>query len=206
MAGYEHCCGWVGLGGVWHPLDLPRATTWQPGGRARRRTHRFRRELPPGCHVVGLAPGRRDAAQPQRARSLVIRPPLEEPGRKAPDPESGPHGARSTMPHRQCGLGRTTGSLLLQGCNAALETKYQMFCRLALYQLSSPADGGDTCSTRHAREPPSLNSDMPLPHSAHREAYLRIDLPAAEANCCQPGLARQRHVSQLEMSYACRAR
>jgi hypothetical protein len=57
------------------------ATTRQPGRRARRRTHRFRRELPPGCRVVGLAPGRRDATQPQRAKALAIRP-HEEPGRR----------------------------------------------------------------------------------------------------------------------------
>ena len=23
MTDYEHCCGWVGLGGVWHLIDLP---------------------------------------------------------------------------------------------------------------------------------------------------------------------------------------
>jgi len=49
-----------------------RATTRQPGSRARRRTRRFCRGLPPGCRVVGLAPGRRDATQPQRAESSVI--------------------------------------------------------------------------------------------------------------------------------------
>jgi hypothetical protein len=62
--------GWTGWG---ISSTSPRATTRQPGGRARRRTHRLCSGLPPGCRAIGLAPGRRDAPQPQRARSRIPR-------------------------------------------------------------------------------------------------------------------------------------
>ena len=39
---------------VWHPLDLLKGYHPAARGRARRRTDRFRRGLPPGCRVVGL--------------------------------------------------------------------------------------------------------------------------------------------------------
>jgi hypothetical protein len=52
--------------------------------------------LPPGCRVVGLAPGRRDATQPQRARSSMIPLPLEEPGQKKHLTQNQMFGSRQT--------------------------------------------------------------------------------------------------------------
>jgi hypothetical protein len=66
------------VGGVWHPIDLRRATTRHPGGRARRRTHRFHRGLPPGCRVVGLCQIDGMPHEPHRARST----PGPSPGRR----------------------------------------------------------------------------------------------------------------------------
>jgi hypothetical protein len=69
------------------PPTSPRATTRQPRGRATWRTHQFRRGLPLGRRVVGLASGRRDAT---RTPTCKICDPY--PGRRAcretPDRES----------------------------------------------------------------------------------------------------------------------
>ena len=78
MADREHCCSQAGLIRVWHPLDLPNGLPHgSPGAEPDDARTRFRRGLPPGCRAVGRAPGRRDATQPQRARSSVIPPPQE---------------------------------------------------------------------------------------------------------------------------------
>jgi hypothetical protein len=54
------------------PSTSRRATTRQPGGRAGRRTLRFRRGLPPAQRVVGLCQVDGIPHGPQRARSSVI--------------------------------------------------------------------------------------------------------------------------------------
>ncbi len=54
IASYKNCCGWTGWAGCGIPSTSLRATTRQPEGRARSRTRRFHRGLPPGCRVVGL--------------------------------------------------------------------------------------------------------------------------------------------------------
>jgi hypothetical protein len=61
--------------GVASHRSPPRATTRQPGGRARRRTHRLGRGLPPGCRVVGLRQIDGTPHEPQRARSSAITSP-----------------------------------------------------------------------------------------------------------------------------------
>jgi len=65
--------GW----GVAIPSISRRATTRQPGSRARGRMRRFRRGLPPGWRVVGLRQIDGMPPRPQRARSIrgtVARP------------------------------------------------------------------------------------------------------------------------------------
>jgi hypothetical protein len=59
--------GWGGRGVASHRPHL-KATTRQPEGTARSRTHQFRRVLPPGCRVVGL---HQDA--PMRSRHPAVR-------------------------------------------------------------------------------------------------------------------------------------
>jgi hypothetical protein len=53
----KSCCGWVGVGRVWHPLDLPPGLSHGNPGAELGHSHmrRFRRGLPPGCPVKGCA-------------------------------------------------------------------------------------------------------------------------------------------------------
>jgi hypothetical protein len=58
--------------GVWHPVDLPRATTQCPGGKPGKLGLWLRRMLPPGHRVVGLRQIDGMPHNPQRARSSMI--------------------------------------------------------------------------------------------------------------------------------------
>ena len=69
MTSHKNCCDWSDGSGRGIPSTSWRATTRQPGGRARRRTHQFCRGLPPSCRVVGLRQIDGMPRQRQRARS-----------------------------------------------------------------------------------------------------------------------------------------
>lgn len=62
------CCG-----RVWHPADLPEGLPHSIRGRARRRTYRLGRGLPPGCCAVGLCQVDGMPHESQRATSSIGR-------------------------------------------------------------------------------------------------------------------------------------